>query len=86
MLKADRNALQLLEFATRFLAESRELIDKNLIQASEKLYKATEEAVKTIAIALKLSEAVKRERWATELLESTVVSIMRRLKLDELYQ
>ena len=58
------------------------------MQASEKLYKAVEEAVRTIAIALKLSEteeAVNRERWATRLLESVVINIMRRLGLDELY-
>jgi hypothetical protein len=39
------------------LAEGEKLINKDPVQASEKLYKAAEEAVKTIAIALKLSEA-----------------------------
>jgi hypothetical protein len=45
-----------LEFAERFLVDGKELIDKNPVQAPEKLYKA-EEAVKALAIALKLPEA-----------------------------
>jgi len=58
------------------------------VQASEKLYKAAEEAVKAIATALKppeAEEATKKGRWTTGLLESTVVNIMKRLELDELY-
>jgi hypothetical protein len=57
------------------------------VQASEKLYKAAEEAVKAIATALKLPEAeeAKRGRWTTGLLENAIVNIMRRLELDELY-
>jgi hypothetical protein len=46
------------------LVEGRELIDRDPIQASEKLYKASEESVKALAIALKspeADEAVKRE-------------------------
>jgi len=34
---------------------------------------------------LRLSEAAKRGRWTTGLLENAVVNIMRRLELDELY-
>lgn len=86
--EAIKKALQHLELAERFLAEGNELIDKDSVQATEKLYKATEEAVKTIAIALKppeADEAAKRGRWTTGLLESAVVNIMRRLELDELY-
>jgi hypothetical protein len=86
--EAIKKALQHLELAERFLAEGRELIDKDPVQASEKLYKAAEEAVKTIAIALKLpeaSEAAKRGRWTTGLLEDAVMNIMRILKVDELY-
>ena len=81
-------ARRYLELAVKFLAEGNELIDKDPVQASEKLYKATEEAVKTIAIALKLpeaDEAVKRGRWTADLLENAVKSIMRRLELNELY-
>jgi hypothetical protein len=86
--EAGGKALQHLELAERFLAEGRGLIDKDPVQASEKLYKAAEEAVKIIAIALKLpeaDEAVKRGRWTTCLLESAVISIMKRLGVNELY-
>jgi len=86
--EVSKKALQRLELAERFLAEGRELIDKDPVQASEKLYKAAEEAVKTIAIALKLpeaDEAAKRGRWTTGLLEDAVMNIMRILKVDELY-
>jgi hypothetical protein len=86
--EAIKKALQHLELAERFLAEGRELIDKDPVQASEKLYKAAEEAVKIIAIALKLpeaNEAAKRGRWTTGLLEDAVMNIMRILKVDELY-
>jgi hypothetical protein len=83
-----KRAQQHLELAEKFLAEGRELIDKDPVQASEKLYKAAEEAVKIIAIALKLpeaNEAAKRGRWTTGLLEDAVMNIMRILKVDELY-
>ena len=86
--EAGRKALRHLELAEKFLSEGRELIDKDPVQASEKLYKAAEEAVKIIAIALKLPEAdgaVKRGRWTTGLLESAVISIMKRLGVNELY-
>jgi hypothetical protein len=78
----------ILSLQKKFLIESEKLINKDPVQASEELYKAAEEAVKTIAIALKLSEAeeaVRKERWTTGLLESAVINIMRRLRLDELY-
>jgi len=81
-------ARRYLELAVKFLAEGNELIDKDPVQASEKLYKASEEAVKTIAIALKLpeaDEAAKRGRWTTDLLESAVMSIMKKLGVSELY-
>jgi len=77
-----------LELAEGLLAEGKELIDKDPVQASEKLHKATEEAVKAIAIALKLpeaDEAVKRGGWTTGLLEGAVMGIMKRLGVSELY-
>jgi len=71
-----------------FLVDGKELIDKDPVQTSEKLYKVAEEAVKAIATALKLpeaEEATKKDRWTTGLLEGAVVNIMRRLELDGLY-
>ena len=44
------------ELATRFLEEGRSLIDKDPVQASEKLYKAAEECVKALAIYFKLED------------------------------
>jgi hypothetical protein len=87
-IKSFDEARRHLELAERFLAEGRELVDKDPVQASEKLYKAAEEAVKIIAIALKLpeaDEAARRGRWTTGLLEDAVMNIMRILKVDELY-
>jgi hypothetical protein len=85
---AGKKALQHLELAERFSSEGKELVDRGLVQAGERLYKAAEEAVKAVAIALKLPEAdvaARRGRWTTGLLESAVVNIMRRLELGELY-
>jgi len=52
--EAGKKALQHLELAERFLSEGEKLVDKDPVQASEKLYKAAEEAVKAIATALDL--------------------------------
>jgi len=73
-----------LEFAEKFLVEGRELIDKDLVQASEKLYKSTEETIKAIAIALNLEEArkaIEKGRWLAELLFDVVDTIS--IKLGE---
>ncbi|MEM2849484.1 MAG: PaREP1 family protein [Candidatus Bathyarchaeia archaeon] len=55
------------ELAEKFLEEGRRLVEEDPIQASEKLYKAAEEAVKTVAIVLNfhmILERVKaRDRW-----------------------
>ena len=54
-----KEVLRHVEIAEKLLAEGRELIDKDPVQASEKLYKAAEEAVKALATALNLPEARK---------------------------
>ena len=62
-----------LELAERLLVDGMELVDEDPAQASEKLHKVVEEAVKAIAIALKLpkaEEAAKKGRWTAGLLES----------------
>jgi hypothetical protein len=48
-----------LEFVKKFLVEGRELIDRDLVQVSEKLYKAVEEALKVLVITLNLEETRK---------------------------
>jgi hypothetical protein len=44
-----------LELASRYLREGAELVNRDPIQASEKLYKAAEECVKALAIYLNLA-------------------------------
>ena len=80
--EAGRSALQHLELAERFLTEGRGLIDKDPAQACEKLYKAAEEAVKAIALALNLPEtakAVEKGKWTLSLLDDAVYAISERL-------
>jgi len=70
------------ELAERFLAEGRELIDRDPVQASEKLYKAAEEAVKALAKAFGLKEARIAEevgRWRADLLYNAVIALSAKL-------
>ena len=74
------------ELAERFLAEGRELIDKDPVQASEKLYKAAEEAVKALATALNLPEArkaIESGGWRSKLLEKAAQGIAKTLGIKE---
>ncbi len=72
-----------LEFAVRFLEEGRSLIDKDPVQASEKLYKAAEECVKALAIYFKLEDILnvvrEKGRWNVTQLEKAVKEISRRV-------
>ena len=67
----------------RFLEEGRAYIDRNdAVQASEKLYKAAEEAIKALARRLDLpewQEAREKGRWTTTLLFNAVESLYKRL-------
>jgi hypothetical protein len=54
--------LRHVEIAEKFLAEGRELIDKDPVQASEKLYKAAEEAVKALAKIFNLPQVDEAEK------------------------
>lgn len=57
--RLSEEVLKHIELAEKFLVEGRELIDRDPVQASEKLYKAAEEVVKALATALNLEEARK---------------------------
>ena len=61
------------ELALKFLEEGKGLVDKDPIQASEKLYKAAEETVKALAIHFNLVNIIKsvneRGRWTVTDLE-----------------
>ncbi len=48
-----------LELAERYLAEGRSLVDKDPVQASEKLYKAAEECVKALAMHFNLENILR---------------------------
>ncbi len=71
------------ELATRFLEEGRALIDKDPVQASEKLYKAAEECVKALTIHFKLEDVLSkvrdRGRWTVTQLEKAVEAISDKL-------
>jgi len=85
--EAGGKALRHLELAERFLAEGRGFIDRDPVQASEKLYKAAEEAVKALAAALNLNEAEKaleKGRWTVSLLNDAVYTISEKLGVKEL--
>jgi len=78
--------LRHVEIAEKFLVEGRELIDKDPVQASEKLYKAAEEAVKVLAIALNLPEtrkAIESSGWWLKLLEKAAQSVAKALGVKE---
>ena len=69
------------ELALKFLREKR--LDRgDVIQASEKLYKAAEEAVKGLAEVYAsdvCEEAMRRGRWTVRLLESAMDELVREL-------
>ncbi|RLE57475.1 MAG: hypothetical protein DRJ40_02660 [Thermoprotei archaeon] len=75
------------ELARRFLEEGMKLIDVNPVQASEKLYKAAEEAVKTLVLKHRLRSIVerveKRGRWKVEDLFDAI-SELRQIYSDDI--
>ena len=72
-----------LELAEKYFAEGKNLVDKDPVQASEKLYKAAEECVKALAIHYNLEDVLKsvesRGRWTVKELEKTVLFVAKKL-------
>ena len=70
------DAYKHLDLALKFLEEGKALVDKDPVQASEKLYKAAEEAVKALAIHYNLGDILevvgKRGRWTVTELDKVV--------------
>ena len=68
-----------LELALKYFEEGRSLVDRDPIQASDKLYKAAEEVVKSLTIHFDLSDIIKRVgergRWTATELEKAVEAI-----------
>jgi hypothetical protein len=72
-----------LELSHRYLGEGRALVNRDPVRASEKLYKAAEEAVKALVIFYNLQEILSRVegrgRWVVSDLEKAVEAISERL-------
>jgi hypothetical protein len=72
-----------LELSHRYLEEGRALVGRDPVQASEKLYKAAEEAVKVLAIFYNLQDVLGgvegKSRWTVSYLEKAVEAISERL-------
>ncbi|MEZ0290247.1 MAG: PaREP1 family protein [Sulfolobales archaeon] len=76
-----------IELAERFLYEGKNLVDKDPVQASEKLYKAAEESVKALVIIHRVEEIIarvrERGRWRSEDLFNAV-TMLRSVYGDEI--
>jgi hypothetical protein len=72
-----------LDLALTFLEEGKSFVEKNPVQASEKLYKAAEESVKLLALYLGISDVLaqvrQRNRWTVTDLEKAVEAISQKL-------
>jgi hypothetical protein len=78
--------LKHVEIAEKFLVEGRGLIDKDPVQASEKLFKAAEETIKALAIGLDLPEArraIESGGWWSKLLEKAAQGVAKALGVKE---
>lgn len=75
-----------IELISRVLDEAKECIDKkDAMQASEKLYKASEEALKLLSAKFGLpeyEEAKEKGRWTAPLLFSAVRKLSEEVNLD----
>ncbi len=79
-------AVRHLSLALRYLEEGRTQIEKDPVQASEKLYKAAEEAVKALATGLDLEQAriaAKYGVWWTRLLNRAAEDAAEKLGIEE---
>ena len=82
-LDPETAAVAHLELAVKYLEEGKALIDRDPVQASEKLYKAAEEAVKALAVSFQLSDILKRVeergRWTVTDLDRSARAIAKKL-------
>lgn len=87
-LDPDDEARIRLELAEKYFREGSELIDRDPVQASEKLYKAAEEVMKALAQKLNLSEVLERVkergRWTITDLEKVAREASRKIN-EEIY-
>lgn len=82
-MNAEPDVKRHISLALKYLNEGKSLVDKDPIQASEKLYKASEEAVKALAYHFALDDVLKRVsergRWTVVELEKSVRAISRKV-------
>jgi len=82
-LDPETAAVAHLELAVKYLEEGKALIDRDPVQASEKLNKAAEEAVKALAVSFQLSDILKRVeergRWTVTDLDRSARAIAKKL-------
>jgi len=82
-MNMELNVKQRLELALRYLREGKALVEKDPIQASEKLYKAAEEVVKSLTTYFNFGDIIKRVdergRWTATELEKAVLRISEKL-------
>lgn len=85
-LDPDEAAQIHLELAEKYLKEGVKLVDKDPVQASEKLYKAAEECIKAVAMHLNLKDILarvrRRGRWTLADLEKTARAAARGISED----
>jgi len=78
----------ILNLLKKYFKEGSELIDKDLIQASEKIYKVAEEVMKALAQNLNLTEIIgrakERGKWTITDLEVVARDAARRIN-EEIY-
>lgn len=80
------SGLERVKLVERLLSEANGYLEKgDAVQSSEKLYKAAEECIKTLAERLNLKEVKEAEekgRWTVTLLEKTVGKLTDKLGMD----
>jgi len=79
-------SLEKVKLVERLLSEAEGFLEKgDAVQSSEKLYKAAEECIKTLAERLNLKEVKEAEekgRWTVTLLEKAVGKLVDKLGMD----
>ncbi len=82
-LNPEEEAVIRLQLAKRFLKEGEAYVGKDPVQASEKLYKASEECIKALTLYYNVREVLakveERGRWTVTELEKAVLATSRKL-------
>lgn len=78
-LDPDEEAKIHLELAGKFLVEGKNMLNKDPIQASEKMYKAAEECIKALTLNKKYKDILEKvgtkNRWGVNELDKSVIKL-----------